>query len=95
MVKSNRSAIWSIGGGNYCLYSEDREKLKRVLRWKSITLFNIHRYPAGNFRAEQIVFSSRQYNRIATVFDLPRKKKSQGRVLQGKKMSRINNVPKK
>ena len=95
MVKSKRREIWPIGGGNYCLYSEDREKLKRVLRWKSITLFNIHRYPAGNFRAMQIFFLARHYDRIANVFNLPRKIKSQGRVEQGKKMGRINKALRK
>jgi len=95
MAKSNFSEIWPIGGGNYCLYSEDREKLKRVVRWKSVALFNTHLYPDDNFRAEQIVFSSNQYNRIADVFGLPRKDKSQGRVEQGEKMARINRVLRK
>ena len=90
MVSFSRNAIWPIGGNNYILYSENERKLKRILRWKGVEIFNEHFYHGGKFRGMQIVFSSRQYNRIATVFDLPRKKKSKGRVLQGKKMRKIN-----
>ena len=95
MAISKFNEIWPVGGNNYSLFSGDEEKLKRVMRWKGIDIFNEHFYPGGKFRGLQIVFSSRKYDRIATVFNLPLKKKSQGRVEQGKKMGRINKTLRK
>lgn len=95
MVSSSRNAIWPIGGNNYILYSENERKLKRILRWKGVEIFNEHFYHGGKFRSMQIVFSSRHFDRIADVFGLPRRKKSQGRIDQGKKMSRINKALRK
>lgn len=90
MRKYIQRDISYIGDNRNVLYSENQEKLRRVLRWKSIEVFNEHYYPGGKFRGMQIVFSSGQYNRIADVFGLPKKKKSQGRVDHGKKMNRNN-----
>ena len=70
-------------------YSEDKNLLSIVSRWKKIEMFGTYFKRDGDI-GRSFLFPSNIYNRIAKIMGLPAKSKSKGRVRAGKYISRQN-----
>ena len=70
-------------------YSEDKEILSILSRWKKIKMFGTYFKP-NRVIGRSFLFPSKIYSRVAKIMGLPAKKKSYGRVSSGKISSQIN-----
>ena len=77
--------IWSYGRGYYKIYVEDFSKVPKLSSWAKVESCNHYYTKLGYLFVRDLVFPASIHNRVATLFGLKKKKKSAGRVKEGKR----------
>lgn len=89
--KNTDIEIWSLGRGWFQLFTKNLEKLTKIKRWEKVIENGIYYFPDGSI-GRSFIFPSSIYNRVARELNLPKKKKSPGRVKQGLRLQKVNRI---
>jgi len=91
-TNGNVSEIWQYGRGFYKGYTENLDVAKQIMKWKSVERGSIYYTPSMRIFADDFIFPTRTYNRVARVLGLPERKKSAGRIKQGKRLHEVDRI---
>ena len=81
-----KSETWRYSLGIYKGYCEDLSIAKRIMRWKSVEPCSIYYTPSMQIFAYDFIFRTRSYDRVARLLELPKRRKSPSKILQGQKL---------
>jgi len=77
-----KSTIWGYRRGEFKGYSENFSELAKIESWKEVVHCGYY-YENGILIGRDFIFPSKLYNRVAKVFNLPKRSKSQNRIRGG------------
>lgn len=81
-----KSEIWHYSLGIYKGYTEDIKVAKRIINWKSVESCSIYHTPSMQIFAYDFLLPTKSYNRVARLLELPKRRKSHSKILQGQKL---------